>query len=99
MGGRYLNKIEGSKLQSIEGIKLPENREVCFAALGNAVNVKIIKKIIISLMNKKDITNKSIPILTGKAAERFERIISKKKRVDFSKEILECRKILKKSKM
>ncbi len=40
--GRYINKNEGLKLQSLEGIKLPNNDNAAFKALGNAVNSKII---------------------------------------------------------
>jgi DNA (cytosine-5)-methyltransferase 1 len=39
---RYLSKREGARLQSISGIKLPGNENVCFRALGNAVNVHIV---------------------------------------------------------
>lgn len=38
---RYISKKEAARLQSIKGIKLPENDNVCFHALGNAVNVYI----------------------------------------------------------
>ncbi len=43
--GRYITPEEGAKLQSIEGIELPQNEGACFSALGNAVNVQIVKKI------------------------------------------------------
>ncbi|MDD2890873.1 MAG: DNA (cytosine-5-)-methyltransferase [bacterium] len=39
---RYLVKNEAAKLQSITGIKLPDDENVCFRALGNAVNTKIV---------------------------------------------------------
>lgn len=42
---RYITKKEGLKLQSLNGLKLPENDNAAFKALGNAVNSKIIKLI------------------------------------------------------
>jgi DNA (cytosine-5)-methyltransferase 1 len=39
---RYISKREGARLQSIGGIRLPENENLCFRALGNAVNVHIV---------------------------------------------------------
>lgn len=39
---RYISRNEGLKLQSLEGISLPENDNAAFKALGNAVNSHII---------------------------------------------------------
>lgn len=39
---RYISKREGARLQSIIGIRLPDNENLCFRALGNAVNVHIV---------------------------------------------------------
>jgi DNA (cytosine-5)-methyltransferase 1 len=39
---RYITPREGARIQSLNGIKLPENIGTCFSALGNAVNAKII---------------------------------------------------------
>jgi DNA (cytosine-5)-methyltransferase 1 len=47
---RYLTKIEGAKLQSMEGIKLPKETSLCFSALGNAVNANVVKVIAKSLL-------------------------------------------------
>jgi DNA (cytosine-5)-methyltransferase 1 len=47
---RYITKKEGAKLQSISGIKLPENEHMCFEALGNAVNAHIVNLIAESLI-------------------------------------------------
>jgi DNA (cytosine-5)-methyltransferase 1 len=43
--GRYITRNEGLKLQSLMGLKLPENDNAAFKALGNAVNAKIAKLI------------------------------------------------------
>jgi len=48
--GRYLTKKEGMRLQSIEGISLPDNNNFCFKALGNAVNAHIVQLIAQSLI-------------------------------------------------
>jgi len=40
---RYITKDEAKKLQSLEDIKLPNNDNAAFRALGNAVNSKIVK--------------------------------------------------------
>jgi len=50
---RYISKGEGAKLQSMNGIKLPEDDNVCFRALGNAVNTKIVTLIVKSLLNNQ----------------------------------------------
>jgi len=39
---RYITKEEGLKLQSLEGLKMPQNDNATFKALGNAVNSKIV---------------------------------------------------------
>jgi DNA (cytosine-5)-methyltransferase 1 len=42
---RYITRNEGLKIQSLEGVILPDNDNAAFRALGNAVNSLIIKKI------------------------------------------------------
>lgn len=47
---RYITRKEGLKLQSLTGLKLPDNDNAAFKALGNAVNSKIIKLIASELL-------------------------------------------------
>jgi DNA (cytosine-5)-methyltransferase 1 len=58
---RYITKAEGARLQSIEGIQLPDNYGTCFKALGNAVNVEIIYRIAQQLINE-DLANKVVKL-------------------------------------
>ena len=39
---RYITPSEGARIQSLNGIKLPENLGSCFSALGNAVNAHVV---------------------------------------------------------
>lgn len=48
---RYITAREGARIQSMNGIELPERIGTCFSALGNAVNVEIVKKIGEKLLN------------------------------------------------
>lgn len=60
---RYISQNEGLKLQSLEGIKLPENDNAAFRALGNAVNAHIVeliaKELIKEINPKKQINGHS----------------------------------------
>lgn len=47
---RYITRKEGLKLQSLQGITLPENDNAAFKALGNSVNAKIVKLIATQLL-------------------------------------------------
>lgn len=42
---RYITREEGLKLQSLEGLELPQTDNAAFRALGNAVNAKIVRLI------------------------------------------------------
>jgi len=63
---RYITPTEGARIQSMNGIQLPESTSACFGALGNAVNVKIVKLIAQNLIEEKTI---SIPFADNIYAE------------------------------
>lgn len=50
---RYITPSEGARIQSLNGIELPENIGTCFSALGNAVNVTIVRLIAEKLIQEK----------------------------------------------
>jgi DNA (cytosine-5)-methyltransferase 1 len=54
---RYITKEEGLKLQSLEGVLLPENDNAAFKALGNAVNSKIVRLITEKLIRFQESVN------------------------------------------
>jgi len=60
---RYITPSEGARIQSLNGIDLPENIGTCFSALGNAVNGTIVRLIAEKLIEKKPKTIK----LNGKS--------------------------------
>ena len=54
---RYITPSEGARIQSLNGISLPENLGSCFGALGNAVNAHIVALIATDLIVEEDIEN------------------------------------------
>jgi DNA (cytosine-5)-methyltransferase 1 len=61
---RYITPSEGARIQSLNGIKLPENLGSCFGALGNAVNAHIVQLITSNLIieNQENINDQRIAI-------------------------------------
>ena len=61
---RYITPSEGARIQSLNGIELPENLGSCFAALGNAVNAHIVELIASNLIVEEleDINQENINI-------------------------------------
>jgi DNA (cytosine-5)-methyltransferase 1 len=51
---RYITPSEGARIQSLNGIKLPENLGSCFGALGNAVNAHVVELIASNLTIEVD---------------------------------------------
>lgn len=50
---RYITPTEGARIQSLNGISLPENLGSCFGALGNAVNAHVVELIAEKLIHVK----------------------------------------------
>lgn len=81
---RYITREEGLRLQSLEGIQLPENDNAAFRALGNAVNAKIVKLIAEKLIqnqpefiksdSKEEIQNGAVINIQNKKELTYERV-------------------------
>ena len=71
---RYITRQEGLKLQSLEGIALPEIDNAAFRALGNAVNAKIVKLIACELIQ----TSKREKTVNGNKYNRRKIVNGKK---------------------
>lgn len=54
---RYITPSEGARIQSLNGIKLPDNLGSCFGALGNAVNAHVVELIAANLILEQEANN------------------------------------------
>jgi DNA (cytosine-5)-methyltransferase 1 len=63
---RYITREEGIRLQPLEGVKLPENDNAAFKALGNAVNSHIVGLIAKQLIQTKINGNEILEDAKGK---------------------------------
>ena len=57
---RYITPEEGARIQSLDGISLPENIGSCFGALGNAVNATIVETVARSLIRDSEIEKETV---------------------------------------
>ena len=53
--GRYMTPLECKRLQSMDELELPEQATKAYAALGNAVNVKVAQLVAVALLNVGEI--------------------------------------------
>jgi DNA (cytosine-5)-methyltransferase 1 len=71
---RYITPNEGAKIQSLNGIKLPENLGSCFGALGNAVNANIVELIAANLIVPEQVHNQENIIFTDNNIKNQQKI-------------------------
>ena len=62
--GRYMTPLECKRLQSMDGLGLPTRNTKAYAALGNAINVKVAQLVAEALLETED----------GQAAEQLDQV-------------------------
>ena len=64
--GRYMTPLECKRLQSMDGLELPTRNTKAYAALGNAINVKVAQQVAAALL----------ATYGGQAAEQLDQVDS-----------------------
>ena len=67
--GRYMTPLECKRLQSMDGLELPTRNTKAYAALGNAINVKVAQQVAEALLATEGGQALAQPILVDSTAE------------------------------
>lgn len=84
---RYLDPKEGAAIQSFDNIELPDTLGASFGALGNAVNVKLVRLIADNLLNTK--SNIKTGQLASSSREELQGLMAVSENIFFQNTIKE----------
>ncbi len=73
--GRYMTPLECKRLQSMDGLELPTRNTKAYAALGNAINVKVAQLVAGALLETEDGQAMEQPSLVDSAAETRQLVL------------------------